>query len=314
MAYNQNFSKLFRNPNTRKTLILALSCIAITVSLAVGLSVGLTQKHQQNSQRTSLPARSTCSPRPVGLKLPTPGTSWNYVLLAPIAHPSEIDSRISVWGIDLVDNNATSISTMKNKGANIICYFSAGSYEDWRPDASSFKPQDLGNDLDGWPGEKWLDIRSQNVRDIMISRLDLAVKKGCNGVDPDNVDGYNNDNGLDLREADSIDYVTFLSNEAHRRNLTVSLKNAGAIIPDVIDCVDFSVNEQCHEFHECDTYTAFIDHNKPVFHVEYPKGDDVNNNDPVSDTTKNSICKDSTATGFSTIIKNMNLDEWLEQC
>jgi hypothetical protein len=48
--------------------------------------------------------------------------------------------------------------------------------------------------------------------------------------------------------------------------------------------------------------------------VEYPKGDDVNNNDPVSDTTKNSICKDSTATGFSTIIKNMNLDEWLEQC
>lgn len=314
MGSNQRFSKLFRNQTSRKTLILVLSCIAITVSLAVGLSVGLSQRHNPNSQPTSLPARSTCSPRPVSLKLPTPGTSWNYVLHAPIAHPSEIDSRISVWGIDLVDNNATSISTMKNKGANIICYFSAGSYEDWRPDESLFKPQDLGNDLDGWPGEKWLDIRSKNVRDIMIARLNLAVEKGCNGVDPDNVDGYDNDNGLDLQEADSIDYITFLANEAHKRNLTISLKNAGTVAPMVLTCIDFSVNEQCLVYHECATYAIFIDNKKPVFHVEYPKGDDVNNNDPVSDTVKNSICKDSTSTGFSTIIKNINLDEFIQQC
>jgi hypothetical protein len=109
-----------------------------------------------------------------------------------------------------------------NLFSNIICYFSGGSFEDWRPDASLSHPEDLGNHLSGWPGEKWLDIRSQNVRNIMTSRLDLAARKGCDGVDPYNVDGYDNDNGLDLQEADSANYVAFLADEAHKRDLTVS--------------------------------------------------------------------------------------------
>ena len=275
---------------------------------AVALSV------VEGAPSASLSTRATCNARPADLKLLTPGTTWNYVLKNPIAKPSEIDTTISVWGIDLVDNTAANISTMKKKGATVICYFSAGSYENWRPDADKFHSKDLGKDLDGWPGEKWLDIRSSNVRDIMKARLDLAVQKGCDGVDPDNVDGYDNDNGFNLKESDSIDYVTFLANEAHKRKLTVSLKNAGAIIEDVIDCVDFSVNEQCHQYKECDTYATFIEHQKPVFHVEYPKGDDVNNSNPVPTATKDAICKDSTAEDFSTIIKNMNLDDWIQKC
>ena len=75
-------------------------------------------------------------------------------------------------------------------GKKVICYFSAGSYEDWRPDASEFKKEDLGRDLDGWPGEKWLDLDSENVRRVMKGRVELAKEKGCDGVDPDNVDGY----------------------------------------------------------------------------------------------------------------------------
>lgn len=292
---------------------LTSACVALAFSLAAGLSVPLSQR-QDGSQRAPITARAACSPRPAGLKLPAAGDTWNYVLHNPIADPSKIDTKIAVWGIDLFDNTAATISTMKSKGANVICYFSAGSYEDWRPDASSFIVDDLGNDLDGWPGEKWADIRIKNVRDIMISRLDLAASKGCNGVDPDNVDGYSNDNGLGLKEADSIDYITFLANEAHKRGLTISLKNAGSIIPDVIDCVDFSVNEQCHQFKECSTFATFIKHKKPVFQVEYPKGDDVNDNKPVSDSKKNAICKDPTSVGFSTIIKNMDLDDWIQKC
>lgn len=296
MGYNKRF--------------LAIGYIAVAFSLAVGLTVPISQR-DNGHQNT---ARATCSPRPSGLKLPAPGDTWNYVLHNPIANPSKIDTTIAVWGIDLFDNSAATISTMKSKGANVICYFSAGSYEDWRPDASKFIIDDLGNELDGWPGERWADIRIKNVRDIMLSRLDLAKSKGCNGVDPDNVDGFNNDNGLNLQPADSIDYVTFLANEAHKRGLTVSLKNAGSIIANVIDCVDFSVNEQCHQFTECKDFATFIKHKKPVFQVEYPKGDDVNNNKPVSDSVKNSICKDPTSAGFSTIIKNMNLDDWIQKC
>jgi hypothetical protein len=92
------------------------------------------------------------------------------------------------------------------------------------------------------------------------------------------------------------------------------LKNAGAIIPSVIDCVDFSINEQCLQFNECDIYATFIEYNKPVFHVEYPKGEDVSTDDPVDEKTRENICDNPTTEGFSTIIKNISLDEWIEAC
>lgn len=38
----------------------------------------------------------------------------------------------------------------------------------------------------------------------MLARLDRAQTLGCDGVDPDNVDAYNNDNGLNLTENDAI--------------------------------------------------------------------------------------------------------------
>ena len=74
---------------------------------------------------------------------------------------------------------------------------SAGSWEDWRSDASDFPDDVKGNGLSGWPGEKWLDVRQLSVLSpIMAARMDIAVAKGCDGVDPDNMDGYTNNNGV----------------------------------------------------------------------------------------------------------------------
>lgn len=55
--------------------------------------------------------------------------------------------------------------------SNLLC--SAGTFEDWRPDASQFKAADKGAS-NGWPGEAWIDTRSNNVRTIMA-----AVSDGC---------------------------------------------------------------------------------------------------------------------------------------
>ncbi|EXJ92157.1 hypothetical protein A1O3_00707 [Capronia epimyces CBS 606.96] len=256
----------------------------------------------------------SCAARPSGLWKPSPGTTWDYQLSHPITSASSLNTSLKVWDVDVFDNNATTIQAIQSLGLKVICYFSAGSYEDWRPDASSFDAADLGSDLDGWPGERWLNVSSPAVRTIMDARLDLAVRKGCDGVDPDNIDGYENDNGLNLTQDDAVDFVLYLANQAHSRNLSVGLKNGGAILPDVIDCMDWSVNEQCVEYNECDVYAPFIKQNKPVFHVEYPKGDDVNNNDDVSESTKEYICGDASASGFSTILKNIDLDSWIETC
>ena len=105
--------------------------------------------------------------------------------------------NVDVYNIDLFDTSAAVISALRSKGKHVICYFSAGSYENWRPDIRAFPASLLGRNLDGWEGERWLDVRKLDVlMPIMRARMEQAAKKGCHGVDPDNVDGYSNNTGF----------------------------------------------------------------------------------------------------------------------
>lgn len=54
-----------------------------------------------------------------------------------------------------------------------------------------------------------------------------------------------------------------------------------------------SVNEQCVEYNECEKYAPFIAQGKPVFHVEYPKGSNTNNEIAVSNAAQEEICHKS---------------------
>ena len=172
----------------------------------------------------------------------------------------------------------------------------------------------MGNGLDGWPGEKWLNVTDPTIRSIMSARIDMAKSKGCDGVDPDNVDGYDNDNGLNLTTDQAVDYVNWLADQAQSRGMSVGLKNAGGIIAQVIDNMQWSVNEQCVKYGECDTYAAFISKGKPVLHIEYSKdAPDVS----ASDDIKNDCGGRGTsggAEGFSGVLKKMDLDDWVIEC
>lgn len=243
---------------------------------------------------------------------PAVGATWQIVLLNEL---SDTSLDVDIFDIDVFDNNASVVSELHDKGRKVICYFSGGTYEDWRRDAGDFSETDLGNPLADWEGERWADIRSGDIRKIMRSRLDIAKEKGCDGVDPDNVDGFNNGNGLGLTADDSVDFVNFLADEAHSRGMSIGLKNAGAIIPQVIDNMQWCVNEQCFaNENECATFAEFTKTGKPVFHVEYPKGEDVNNDQPVPPAKANEICNNNSSAEFSTLIKNMNLDGWFQTC
>ena len=185
---------------------------------------------------------------------PNVSDTWQWQLNGAVNTSYAAD----VYDIDLFDNSKQLIDELHNSGHKVVCYFSAGSFEDWRPDKGNFKQKELGNSLDGWEGENWLDIRSANVRKIMQARLDLAVQKGCDGVEPDNIGGYSNDTGLPLTAEDQLDYNRFLAHEAHSRNLAIALKNDIEQAADLADDFDFSVNEQCHEYDECDGLAVFI--------------------------------------------------------
>ena len=244
---------------------------------------------------------------------PAVGSGWQIVLNKPLDSTSP---NVPTYDIDLFDNPSNTISTLHGLGRKVICYFSAGTFENWRRDASSFTTSDYGNalscpdDPNTCNGEWWLDTRSVNVRNIMEARLDLAVSSGCDGVDPDNIDGYENDTGFPLTTADGVNYVTFLANAAHARGLSIGLKNGNAIVSEVLSLMQWEINEECETFGECDAFQPFITANKPVFHIEYTDSDPPS----VDQATNDRICNDPTAARFSTIIKDRDLDDWVVAC
>jgi hypothetical protein len=151
----------------------------------------------------------------------------------------------------------------------VVCYFSAGSAEDWRDDFSRFEEADLGLELDEWEGERWLDVTSENVLEIMLERLDLAVSRGCDGVEADNMDGFANNSGFELTAAHQPGYNRRIANEAHDRGLSVLLKNDGDQAETLVDYFDGSLNEDCHAYYECEQLAPFTDGGKPIFNAEY---------------------------------------------
>lgn len=210
---------------------------------------------------------------------------------------------VEIYDVDLFDTPLSKIQEIQSVGKRVICYFSGGSYEKFREDKEKFLPEELGNTLDGWADEQWLDIRSTNVHSIMLDRLDLAKQKGCDGVEPDNMDGYVNITGFNLTSSDQLAYNRFIANEAHKRDLSVGLKNDLDQINELVDYYDFSVNEQCFEYSECSALAPFIENEKPVLNAEYL---DAYVTDPAA---RNIICTESLKLQFSTLIMPLGLND-----
>ena len=229
---------------------------------------------------------------------PTPGASWQ------IQFSGELDTNLEVqiYDLDLFDIPHETIDPLHNQGRRLVCYFSAGSWENWRPDANQFPEEILGNDLEGWPGEKWLDVRNlEALGPIMAARLNLAKEKGCDGVDPDNVDGYLNDSGFPLTYDDQLAYNIWIAQQAHTRGLAVGLKNDLDQIPTLLPYYDWALNEQCFQYNDCNLLIPFIQAGKPVFGIEY-QGD------------PEDFCPQANALNFDFLKKRLELDAWRVSC
>ncbi|KAJ3252317.1 hypothetical protein HK103_001623 [Boothiomyces macroporosus] len=230
---------------------------------------------------------------------PTAGTTWQ-IQLKDCANVNTSYS-VAAYDIDLFDTPDSTFSLLKSRGTKIICYFSAGSFENWRADAGNFTSDMYGNGLNGWPGEFWLDTTNSKVRNIMVNRMQYAQQRGCDAVDPDNVDGYNQQTGFSLTYQTQLDYNTFLANTAHDLGMGVGLKNDLGQITDLVNVFDFQVNEQCFQMGECNKLLPFINANKPVFGIEY-QGD------------PSAVCPTANQDNFSTLFKGLDLTGPSTQC
>ncbi len=228
---------------------------------------------------------------------PNPGTSWQWQLQGKI----DLTLPVDVYDIDLFDTTVSTIQALQKSGKRVICYFSAGSFEPWRSDAATFSATVKGKKMDGWD-ELWLDVRNLSVLGpIMRARLDLAAQKGCDGVEPDNVDGYSNDSGFPLTAADQFVYNRFLAAEAHARGLAVGLKNDLEQVAELEPYFDFAVNEECFTYNECELLTPFVKADKAVFGAEYG-------------VSTQRFCTVTNALNFDFIKKRYSLDAYREAC
>jgi hypothetical protein len=182
-----------------------------------------------------------------------------------------VDSSVEaeVYDIDLYAPQAV-IDELHARGVKVICYISVGSWEDWRPDADRFPAEVLGRDYDGWPGEKWLDIRRTDLLSpIMRARLDLCAAKGFDAVEPDNLEIVGNATGFPLTAADQLAYARWLADEAHARGLAIGLKNAPDMVADSLDRFDFAITEDAYYYNWHDQLLPFVEAGKAVFAAEY---------------------------------------------
>ena len=265
----------------------------MTLKFSIQLSgavLGILTLLMVQTSHAALPASVPCQNG--GCWKPALNTRWNYVL----SESPNLSLGAILYDIDLYDTPATKVKQIHAQNQRAICYMSAGSSENWRPDFGQFPANVLGANMDGWAGERWLDIRNISaLAPIMRARLDLCKQKGFDGVEFDNVDGYNNNSGFPLTANDQLQYNIFLANEAHKRGLTAALKNDLDQVPTLVNYFDYAVNEQCFQYGECSTLTPFISKGKAVFNVEYSG-------------TNSVIFKKANALNFNTIKKSLNLN------
>ncbi len=221
---------------------------------------------------------------------PSAGISWQWQITGTV----DTNVNAEVFDIDLFDAKDSDISALKSKNKKIICYFSV-HYEDWRSGEYNFPLSIRGNKYPDWDGEWYVNWDAPEYWPVIIKRLDLAKSRGCDGVEPDNVDQYSG-TGFSLTKAKAEQLVINLASAAHERGMAAGLKNMldSGSVNKLSPYVEYAVNEECLQYDECDVLVSgFISQGKPVFHVEYTGG-------------KTKMCN-SKPQGFSSIYKTLDL-------
>lgn len=206
---------------------------------------------------------------------------------------------VQVLYLDGFDTPAEEVAKLVARGVYPVCYINIGARENWRPDHGDFSPEVIGKSYEGWEGEDWLDIRRIDlIGPIMAKRLDMCKAKGFLGIDPDNLDSFQQDTGFDIKKTDQLRYLGWFAAETHKRGMAIGLKNIPEFVPLLADTYDWALTESCFEQGWCEDMTPFLVRNKPVYIVEYTD----------EDVQLPALCAYAKQHGFTALLKHRELD------
>jgi hypothetical protein len=133
---------------------------------------------------------------------PTPRTAaWQWQLQGKV----DIGVPAPVYDIDGFEVSKRTVEQLHRLGREVVCYLDVGSWETYRPDAKQFPQAVIGRRYEGFPDERWLDIRRFPLfAKPLKHRFDLCARKGFDAVEPDNLAGWENRTGFPIARRDQL--------------------------------------------------------------------------------------------------------------
>lgn len=164
------------------------------------------------------------------------------VLYGRTVNKEDVKPSCSVW----CNVNENKPAQIKGWGASVVfAYVNAGAWEAWYEQKIGDKfaqrwakknPDVLGISYPDWPDERWLDIRTQKVRDYVTAQVEWAKSQGFDGIDFDNLNLDQQETGFrKVKNGKVIDkgvtwehqrvYAAWLVSMCRMQGLLVSLRH-----------------------------------------------------------------------------------------
>lgn len=189
----------------------------------------------------------------------------------------------------------TAIADLHAKSTIVVCHVGAGLIDLTDPDAMKFpgyaanppnRPTTLSDaTVIGWDTTNWqkpfgtsiryIDIRAAHADAVLAlveKRLDLAKQIGCDAVEADGIDQFKDGTGFPMATRDDeLAYFSSIAAEAHRRELSIGMKNVyndGPAIDALPMIYDWMLVQRCAEQDDCSKESAFTGVMKAVFGLD----------------------------------------------
>jgi hypothetical protein len=210
--------------------------------------------------------------------------------------------------LDAFETTQNQVSALKLQNKKVIALISVGTWENWRYDANLFPAELLGNYVDQWNAEKYLDIGNREILlPIIKNRLSMIKNKGFDGIAADNMDTYNKNSGFNITLQKEIDYCRLILSEAHSLGLSVGQVNAPDLITEFYDEFNWLLVQRVFEYNETQSVSAYIGQSKAVLAIEY--------NDSFSKTEfLSNVCPGALTKSITAILKDVEHLTFLSSC
>ncbi len=221
-----------------------------------------------------------------------------------------IKPKTQVIDIDVLDSEKKLVTRLKKEWKIVIWYINVWSIENYRDDYKLFPKEVVWKTYPNWEDEKFLDIKNyEKFQHLIINRLDIAQQKWFDGIEPDNMDIYDNfeETWFKITKWDMKEYLVWLQKEVHKRGMFLIQKNAPELSKSMSQYFDWALLEWAFYNNFSQNFTSYISAKKVVFNTEYT------DNTSKKEFLEN-VCPKSKKLWFISILKHRNLDNFVVEC